>query len=79
MSLSKDYFSDYLSFRASAMGEKWAREREDKRRLLSYSFSKEMLREVADEEFVKAFTDALSSLWAMAVWKKREQHINQII
>ena len=79
MSLLKDYFSGYLSFKASATGEAWARERGYKRRLLSHAFSKKMLREVSDEEFIKALTDALSSLWAMAVWTKRERRINQII
>ena len=38
-----------------------------------------MLREASDEEFVKALMEVLSSLWAMAVWTKREQRINQII
>lgn len=79
MSLVKEYFPDYLYFKASATGEAWAKEREDKRRLLLHVFSKEVLKEVSDEEFVKALTNALSSLWAMAVWIKRERRINQII
>lgn len=61
------------------MGEEWTREREAKKMIISHAFSKKMLREASDEEFIKAFTDALSSLWAMAVWTKREQRINQII
>ena len=79
MSLLKNYLSGYLSFKASTTGEAWSRERENKRRLLSRAFSKEMLKEASDEEFIKTLTDALSSLWAMAVWTKRERRINQII
>ena len=75
----EDYFSGYLSFKASATGEAWARERENKRRLLKHVFSKEMLRKASDEEFIKALTDGLSSLWAMAIWTKRERRISQII
>lgn len=79
MTLLRDYFSGYLSFKASATGEAWTREREEKRKLLSHAFSKKMLKEVSDEEFIKALTDALSSLWAMAIWTKRERRINQIV
>ena len=79
MSILRDYFSGYLSFKASETGKAWAKEREDKRRLLLRAFSKEMLKEASDEEFIKTLMKALSSLWAMAVWTKREQRISQII
>lgn len=79
MFLLKNYFSGYSYFKASVTGEAWTREREDKRRLLLHVFSKEMLREVSDEDFIKALMNALSSLWAMALWTKRERRINQII
>ena len=38
MSLLKNYFSGYLSFKASETGKAWTKEREDKRRLLITSF-----------------------------------------
>ena len=79
MSLLKDYFSSYLSFKVSETGKAWTKEREDKRRLLLQAFSKEMLKEASDEEFIETLMKALSSLWAMAVWTKREQRISQII
>jgi len=79
MSLLRDYFSSYLYFKASERGRMWAKEREDKRRLLLHAFSEEMLRKASDKEFIEALKSALSSLWAMAIWTKREQRINQII
>jgi len=79
MSLLRDYYRGYASFKTSTTGIAWNKEREDKKKLLTQVFSKEMLRDANDEEFVTALTNALSSLWAMAVWTKREQRINQII
>ncbi|WP_131160830.1 hypothetical protein [Aeropyrum pernix] len=79
MSLLKNYFSGYLSFMASEIGKALTKEKEDKRRLLTQAFSKEMLKEASDEEFAQILVKALSSLWAMAIWTKREQRINQII
>jgi hypothetical protein len=79
MSLLENYFSRYLSFKSSETGKAWTKEREDKRRLLLRAFSEKMLKEDSDEEFIRALIEALSSLWAMAVWTKREQRINQII
>ena len=79
MSLLRNYFSGYLSFRSSETGRAWAREREEKKRLLSHAFSEKMLKEASDEEFVNVLTNALSSLWAMAIWTRREERINTII
>ena len=79
MFLLKNYFFGYLSFKASETGKAFTKEREDKRRLLTQAFSKEMLKEASDEEFAQTLMKALSSLWAMAIWTKREQRINQII
>ena len=79
-SLLEEYFSSYMAFRRSEKGRAWAEEREDKKRILSNTFSKEMLRKASDEEFVKALRIALSSLWAIAaVWTKVEHHVSQII
>ena len=75
----KSYLSSFQSFKATDTGKAWTREREEKRQLLSYAFSKKMLREASDEEFIRALTDALKSLWAMGIWVKREQRINRII
>ena len=73
MSLLKSYLSSFQSFKATDTGKAWTREREEKRQLLSYAFSKKMLREASDEEFIRALTDALKFLWAMGIWVKREQ------
>ncbi len=79
MSLLRNYFDSYKSFKQSEISRDWSREREEKKHLFSYAFSKKMLRKASDEEFIKALVDALDPLWAMAVWVKREQRIKQII
>ena len=79
MSLLRNYLDGYKSFKQSETGKAWSREREEKKRLFSHAFSKEMLREASDEEFIKALIKVLDSLWAMGIWVKREQRIKQII
>jgi len=78
-SIIKEYISGYLTFKNGEVGKTWAKEREDKKRVFSHVFSKKMLKEASDEEFVEALREALLSLWAMHVWTKPEQRINQII
>ena len=78
-SIMLKYYTEYKEFKNTDSGRSWSREREVKKKLLASTFSKQILKEASDKEFVNAFIKVLSNLWAMAVWTKREQRINKII
>lgn len=75
----EDLFKGYREWRRSRQGLRWVREKNMKRVLFSHVFSKETLEKASDEEFQKALTAALMTLWSMDVWVYPEKRIQQII
>lgn len=63
----------------SNVGKSWNKERELEKKLITFTFSDQMLKGASDDEFLKAFKDTLPKLWAMGFWAKPEQHVDKII
>lgn len=76
--LVRDLVRDYLKFLETEKGIEWDQERKEKRRLYGEALSLSSL-SGSDEEFEKKFRDVLKGLWALGMWRKREERINKII